>query len=68
MVLPRPLALLALLALGLGLLAASACTPPVAPSMVACEDDYRPAMCLDGEEVCETDDNGCRVCTCDTGD
>ncbi len=42
-----------------------ACTDPVAPIVPACDDGYRPAMCLDGEEVCETDDRGCRVCSCE---
>jgi hypothetical protein len=32
--------------------------------VMSCEDDYRPASCLDGEEECETDDDGCRVCHC----
>jgi len=40
------------------------CKPPVAPMVMDCEDNYRPAMCLDGDEVCETDDRGCRQCTC----
>lgn len=42
-----------------------ACTDPVAPMVPACDDSYRPAMCMDGEEVCETDDRGCRMCTCE---
>jgi hypothetical protein len=48
----------------LGAAALSGCTPPVAPMVMACEDDYHPAMCMDGEEECETDDEGCRICTC----
>jgi hypothetical protein len=40
------------------------CKDPVAPSVPNCDDAYRPAMCLSGDEECETDDNGCRVCTC----
>ncbi len=52
--------------LGLALaLAAPACKSPVAPMVPSCSDDYRPAMCLDGNETCETDDNGCRVCICE---
>ena len=58
----------AILAVTTTLAAASACREPVAPSVTACDDDYRPAMCLDGEEVCATDDRGCRVCHCDEGD
>jgi hypothetical protein len=56
-------------ALGVGLLLSLlACRDPVAPAVPNCSDDYRPAMCMDGEEVCETDDRGCRVCTCERDD
>ena len=48
-----------------GLLTVSGCRAPVAPMVPNCSDAYRPAMCLDGDEDCETDDNGCRVCTCE---
>jgi hypothetical protein len=41
------------------------CRDPVAPMVIDCDDGYRPAMCLDGEEVCETDDRGCRMCSCE---
>jgi hypothetical protein len=42
------------------------CRDPVAPEVPNCDDAYRPAMCLDSDEVCETDDRGCRVCTCNS--
>ena len=48
-------------------MAPTACREPVAPMIMACDDDYHPAMCVDGDEVCETDDRGCRVCSCDDG-
>jgi len=48
----------------LGAVLLSGCKPPVAPMVMNCEDDYSPASCLDGEEECETDDEGCRVCRC----
>ncbi len=41
------------------------CRDPVAPMVPSCNDEYSPASCLDGEETCETDDDGCRVCTCE---
>jgi hypothetical protein len=43
----------------------SGCTPPVAPFVPDCDDGYHPAMCMEGEEVCETDDRGCRMCSCE---
>lgn len=51
------------LSLGLMILAMG-CKDPMAPMVPMCQDDYSPASCMDGEEECETDDNGCRVCTC----
>lgn len=45
-------------------LGVAGCRDPVAPMVPSCSDEYRPAMCLDGDEICETDDRGCRVCTC----
>jgi hypothetical protein len=52
----------------LALCSLAACSAPVAPIVPACDDDYRPAMCMDGEEVCETDDRGCRMCSCEYDD
>lgn len=49
-------------------LAVWGCRDPVAPMVPSCTDDYHPAMCLDGDEECETDDRGCRVCTCNRPD
>ena len=47
------------------LLVLVSCKDPVAPMVPNCSDAYRPAMCMDGDETCETDDKGCRVCTCE---